>query len=211
MTRTAATERMKNALVDFFREDLREVIAPAPIEESHEYQDAMEFKECIDQLIEESEGVEFDWVSEYARGQFDRVTKVYDRLDDKAETIIKYIGGGTWIFTLAILMNSGSHTFTIITWAIPSFLCALASIFFASLARQPNPVYFPPDVKSAFHYAHWNKGAGKAQAAFLGSWHLACEGMFLAVMAKSRQIRYATWAFFAALLMLILPVFRAML
>src|SRR5215208_5555830 len=48
---------------------------------------------------------DYGWAWEYARDAYDRKMAVRDSLDDKASDIIKYLGGGAGLFTLAALLN----------------------------------------------------------------------------------------------------------
>jgi hypothetical protein len=198
-------DRIERAIHDFFWQDMCETVCPPPIEEHKEYLNANEFK----QNIETGDGIDYAWVWDYAVESFARASSIYKELDDKASDIIKYLGGGTGLFTLAVLTKVERENVGILVWALPSFLAALLSIFFAALARKPNLVLHPPTVKSAFLYAENMGGEGKAQAAFLGCWHVACESMHVAIAIKAKRVQCATWAYVGAIALLLLPMFAA--
>ena len=164
-----------------------DAMSTADIEGSPEYIAAKEFKETI----ELKEGVDYGWVWDYAADSYRRTEQIYRELDDKANDIIKYLGGGTGLFTLAALSNVNANNACIILGATPSFVLALIAIALAARARQPNPAYQPPSIQSAFNYAGHYKYDPKAKAVFLGQWHLTCVGMDVANEIKARRIALA--------------------
>src|SRR5271157_3479339 len=148
----------------------------AQFKDDPQYTEAESFKE----EIELKDGVDYEWVWEHAKDTFDRSESTYKELDDKANDIIKYLGGGTGLFTLAVLANIRHENACVILAAIPTFLLALISVTVALRARQPNPATRPPDIRSAFKFAEHYEKSGKARAYFLGQWHLTCKGLDLA-------------------------------
>jgi hypothetical protein len=149
------------------------------------------------------------WVWDYGRDLFDRYTKIYKELDDKASDIIKYLGGGTGLFTLAALSNVTAKNIHILGWAIPSFLAALVSIFFASLARKPGDVMMPSTIENALDYARDYPESMQAKTVFLGCMHVSCTSYEGALARKAFRVEVATWVFFAAIAMLIIPILVA--
>jgi hypothetical protein len=55
-------------------------------------------------------------------------------------------------------------------------------------------------------YADECKEENRAMGAFLGHWNLACEDMRLACLRKARCLAWATWFYFAALVLIGLPL-----
>ncbi len=88
-----------------------------------------------DTLTPVEEG-DYKWVWDYAKFQFERANQIYRELDDKANDIIKYLGGGTGLFTLAAIANTTPRNLWVIIAAIPSFALAVVSI---ALARGRSP------------------------------------------------------------------------
>ena len=187
-------------------ENLRTLIYPPRLQDHPAYKTAEAFKETIKPV----EGANYDWVWDYAEEVYDRLSKVYKDLDDKANDIIKYLGGGAGLFTLGAIANVNKDNALLMLSALPALACALLSIFFAVLARKPNENRTPPSVFSAFRFAgHYLDDDGedskKAKAIFLGQWHLACEAMGLAVDLKSRRVAWATWTFLLSIALLLVP------
>ena len=187
-------------------ENLRTLIYPPKFEDNPVYQKAEAFQESIEPV----EGADYDWVWDYAKDVYDRLSKVYKDLDDKANDIIKYLGGGAGLFTLGAIANVNKDNAGLMLSALPALACALLSIFFAVLARKPNENRTQPSVFSAFRFAgHYLDGdaedSKKAKAIFLGQWHLTCEAMGLAVDLKSRRVTWATWTFLLSIVLLLVP------
>src|SRR5208337_1808625 len=149
------------------------------------YREAEKFK----QEIQPEKEVNYDWVWDYACETHNHIWERYKELDNKANDIIKYLGGGVGLFTVGTIANISSQNVWLVVCAIPSFLVSLASIFFAVLALQPNPVKLPPTVESAYNYANDYKETGKAT--FLGQWHLVITGMDVAAKLKSDRVLVA--------------------
>ncbi|SIN69218.1 hypothetical protein SAMN05444166_0158 [Singulisphaera sp. GP187] len=189
---------MSSRFIDF--SGLFDLVSLSQIENDPKYKEAAVFKETI----EPSNDVDYEWVCEYARDCYDRSEKIFAVLDGKANDIIKYLGGGAGLFTLAVLTNLKPENARIVIWTIPAYLISIMAIYFAVKAKQPNSVALPPSVKSAFDYA--NRFEGTSQASFLGQWNMMCVGMSVANQVKARSVRKATWAFFGAIVALIFPL-----
>ena len=65
-------------------------LTPRDIEDREEFQDAERFRRTITPL----EDTEYKWIFDYANDKHDKLTKIYKELDDKANEIVKYLGGG---------------------------------------------------------------------------------------------------------------------
>jgi hypothetical protein len=77
---------------------------PQYIEKAEAHKRAVEF-------MHEStakDGVEYKWVWEYAKELWELRSKVFNVLDDKADGIIKYLGGGTGLFAIGLLAKADS-------------------------------------------------------------------------------------------------------
>lgn len=166
--------------------------------------DAVHFKNTF----EPQDGVDYGWVGEYAKAQYAHYAAIFKDLDDKANSIVGYLGGGTSLLTLGTLtaVASGQISPWIIVFALPSIGLALASLFFAALARQANWIVSLPTVQAACCYSEYAKFAGKGQAAFLGQWHLCITLMRPVVARKAFQVNVATWLFFSTVATLSLPL-----
>ena len=184
-------------LILFSPEDVEAQILSHP-----DYENAIKFKDTIDP----KDGIDYEWVLEYAKYQFDRADRLYKELDDKANDIIKYLGGGTGLFTLAAIFNTTPQRLSVILASIPAFLLALVAVALAARARQPNPAREPPSIKGAYGFAEHFKNAKLAQAGFIGQWHATCEGMHLAIKAKGERVQHATRFYVWAIVSLAIPI-----
>lgn len=185
---------------------LFEILSPRVIHDRDSFKDAQHFSETIQPL----ENTEYDWVFAYSKDLYDKYRAIYKDLDDKANEIIKYLGGGTGLFTLAVLLNITPRNAVIVGWTLPSFLLSIISVYLAMKSRQPHVTCLPPTAKNAFGYANYYGTSRNAQAAFIGEWHRACEGMKLRIDDKAGWVKWATGSFFLAILGLLLPLIVAL-
>lgn len=153
------------------------------------------------------EGVEYAWVDDYRRVVWDHRCKVLSTLNDKADAIFRYLGGGTGLFALGVLVKLDHEHARLTEVSLPALLCALAAILLACIAK--NPSYAPnlPSIQDALTtYAEGSGSDHEAIGAFLGQWNLACEDMRLVCMRKANLIQWATWLYFVAISFLLLPI-----
>lgn len=175
------------------------------IDDRPSFKDASDFARTAQPL----ENTDYDWVFVYSKDLYEKYRTIYKELDDKANEIIKYLGGGAGLFTLAVLLNISARNAPIVIWAIPSFFLSLVSVGFAIATRQPHWTCLPPPATTAFEYANKYGDAQIAQGAFVGEWHLACEGMNLRIADKALWVKCAIWLFYGAILFLLLPILVA--
>lgn len=175
---------------------------PAHIRKSASYAQALAFMKAV----QAKEGVEYDWVIEHAKDLWDERRKHFASLDEKADSIIKYLGGGLGLLSVGILAKVDANNAYLVGWTLPAVVCAIASLFLAAIARKPNSVPTLPPIDAAVGYAEEGKEKKEAQAIFLGQWHLICEGQRLANRRKAQWIVWATFFYCLALAFLILPL-----
>jgi hypothetical protein len=183
-----------------------ETFSPRVIHDRESFKDAEHFTRTIQPL----EDTEYEWVFAYSNDLCEKYRAIYKELDDKANEIVKYLGGGAGLFTLAVLLNFTYQNVFIIKCAMPSFILSIISVYFAIKSRQPQVACLPPGAKVAFGYANSYGTTKNAQAAFVGEWHRACEGMKLRIDDKANWVKLATWAFFLAILALSVPLIVAL-
>jgi len=176
---------------------------PDYIPDDPDYRKAVEFEETFTPHSDR----DYDWVWTYASENFGRLETMYKDLDSKADSIIRYLGGGTGLVTLGAIATISKETAPIVLWMVPSVLIALAAIVFAARARVPVKTPFPPSVEGAVKYV--NAFDQQAKDTFLGQWHLTCEAMRLAIREKAWGVKWATRLFTLALTTLLLPFISA--
>ena len=150
------------------------------------------------------EGVEYEWVYEYAKSLWAHRLTVWRMLDEKADAIIRYLGGGTGIFALGVLAKIDASNRYLAEWALPALFIASIAVFLAMWARRPMDYPLLPSVENAKDYADEHKE--DAKAAFIGQWHLANEKARLSCARKERWISWAAFLAYIALVLLLLPV-----
>jgi hypothetical protein len=179
---------------------------PAFVEKDEAYKRALEFMEAATA----KEGVEdYKWVLDYAKGLWEYRNKVFALLDEKAEGIIKYLGGGTGLFAIAALAKVDSSNNYIAFWTLPAIVVALVAILLALLSKAPGPFPSPPTIENAKQYADGLKTEQAAIAAFLGQLNLACEKARLICECKAKVVGCAVIATYTALALLLVPLLVA--
>lgn len=152
---------------------------------------------------------DYSWLIDYSERLWDSYTKVFSTIDEKSDSIIKYLGGGTGIFTLGIIAKTDASNYFLIWWCLPSLISSLIAIFLAVCARRPRGVPSLPPISQAKRYAEMYQDAKEAQAAFVAQWNLACVDMKLICRRKADFLELATWFYFAAISFLGLPLLVA--
>lgn len=178
---------------------------PAYIGENESYRHAVAFM----QNLQAKEGIKYDWVLDYAKSLWAERLSEFTALDNKADAIIKYLGGGLGLFSIGVLAKIEPANAYLILWAIPAVACAVVSLSLATWARKPNPAPALPPVEAAISYAEEDTDSEKARMAFLGQWNLVCEAHRLINLEKARRLGLATWFYCLALGLLILPLVLA--
>jgi hypothetical protein len=176
---------------------------PNFIENSREHQDAMQFMRGV----VAREGVDYTWVWEYAKERWDYLVKDNAVIENKAASIVNYLGGGTGLFAIGILSKIDSSNTFLVWWTLPALLCAVLSVIVAILVKKPAITAALPTIANAKMYADdFASSKEKATTVFLGQWYLACTDLKLISDRKARLTEIATWLFCIAVALLFLPV-----
>lgn len=146
----------------------------------------------------------YDWVFEYAQDKYAKMLKNLEHLDDKADAIIKYLGGGTAFVAFGAIVGASRGNALAILLMVPSVVLALWAIRYAIHARLPTQIPVPPRVDEALSYAEAFRDQGKYT--FIGQWHETCQLLDIIVTAKAANIISASKYYYRALLFLLLPV-----
>ena len=180
-------------------------VLPAFIDDARSHQSAVVF-------MEESrakDGTEYKWVWEYAKGLWEYRAKSLSSIEDKADSIVRYLGSGTGLFTIGVLAKIDASNNYLVWWTLPALLCALFSIFVAVWVKKPDVVPSPPAIDNAKAYADGLGTEWKATAAFLGQWHVACVDMKLLCSRKAKMVDKAFQLFYLAVALLLVPLIVA--
>jgi len=168
---------------------------------------ALEFTEASKPL----EAVNYKWLADYAKLLWDEQKKVFATLDDKAESIVRYLSGGTGLFAFGLLAKVSVTNQHIAVCAVPALGCALVAILLAMLTKKPMAFPRLPPVRQAKTYADFYKQEEAAIGSFLGQWNLACEEAEIACEKKARLLGWAMIASYVSLALLLLPIAVALL
>jgi hypothetical protein len=179
--------------------------SPAFVVNDSAYKQALEFMKYVGP----KQGAEYGWVFDYAKILWEYRNRVFVSLDEKADSIIKYLGGGTGLFALGVLAKVDGSNWYIAVAAMPAVACALLAILFAILARRPSAFPGLSTVETAKDYADAEESSSAALAGFLGQWNLACEAVRLICQRKASRVEVAAWFTYAALVLLAIPLLVA--
>jgi hypothetical protein len=172
------------------------------------------FEDAVKYLnsVEGKPGVDYEWALEYAKLLWEDWNNTFNVLDEKAESIIKYLGGGTGLFALGVLSKIDSHNAHIAAWSFPTVIVALLSVFLAMWTRKPFQFPELPSIRNAKEaYADAIETKEAAVGAFLGQWNLACEKAKWICDRKAALLNWSTWLYFAAISLLLLPLLAAVI
>lgn len=128
-------------------------------EDSTEYKEAMQYYKKFTM----KDGVDYTAAIAYAREIADRYEKTDKLLDEKADAIVKYLGGGTALVTFGALLsiktdNWKSGTLAVVAFLsiLPFLICTIWAVGAAIRARRPNAALTLPDIKFAVGMAEYH-------------------------------------------------------
>jgi hypothetical protein len=152
-------------------------------------------------------GKDYAWVAEYAKTLWAYREASYKTLDEKADSIIKYLGGGTGLFAIGVLSKIDVKNAHIAAFALFPLLAGIVAVFLAIYARIPMFAPDPTDIKTAKEiYADGRGSKEEAIAAFLGQWHYLCECLAMVNDKKAFVVMCATWLYWFAIALLAVPL-----
>ena len=183
--------------------------APRYVRDAAAHEQAVEFMH----QFQPKEQVDYGWVLEYAKIVWAERTAEFTSLDNKADAIIKYLGGGLGLFAVGVLAKIDPNNAYLVLWTLPAIVCAISSVFCAAWSRKPTETPTPPPIEAAILYA---EGEGdkpgesiRSRAAFLGQWNLVSEDHRIVNEMKAVWLERATWLYCVALGLLTLPLLAA--
>lgn len=175
-------------------------------EENVPFQQALEYARKFDPTNGQSADSppNFAWVKEHAKAKLEEAHSEFEILDNKADSIIKYLGGGTAIVAIGTLANTNRFNAWLVLLLVPSLVLAIRAIYYATKARMPIAVTKLPSVQSAIEYAKYH--AVQAEDRFLPTWQVACIGMETVLALKAEYVTLASRFYYRAILLLLLPI-----
>jgi len=179
-------------------------------EKSDDYQAALAYYRQFKQV----EGVNYAAVLEYAKELHERHEKIDKSHDEKADSIIKYLGGGSALITFGALLSIKTDTRATCILGLVAILCLIPSLFAAVKAvssaikvRHPRAATSLPPITFAVDMAHFHQPQPEALAVNL--WlilHPICEAAHFRNLQKAKLVSLAHSWYRLAMVLLFLPV-----
>lgn len=131
---------------------------------------------------------------------------IFKELDDKAGSIITYVGSGVGLLTLSSVaaITDPKIPRAVIFAALPAVLFSLAALVSALMARRTRAVYLPPCVKTATEYVAFF--GDRAESAFIAHAHLCMSLMSPVMINKRWWVELAMIMSVVAVAFLIIPL-----
>jgi len=138
-----------------------------------------------------TDGVDYEWVLNLARFNYDQLLASNTALDEKAEKLIAIFASGSGLLSLgAVLKLSEVNSPVALCWG-GALVFGVASVIIGGLVRFPRESKLPPTVEEAMLYANIYKEA--AEIRFVGQWHLVCEFLKIRNARKAYGLKLAFW------------------
>lgn len=156
------------------------------IQESPEFQGAWDFQLSYDPDPE----LDYGWVAEHSADEFKRLSRDVDSLDEKADSLIRYLAAGSGFVSLAALFSGTEPKAILFLLVVPTLLLLFIALCLAVMARKPQFYSAPPYTQEAFGFVDYFKGSG-ARYRFAAKVGAASVAMKLANEFKAIHIRWA--------------------
>jgi len=185
-------------------------------EPDDDYEKSDEYKAALDfyRSFKHEDGVDYSGVVAYACELYERYDKTDKTLDDKADSIIKYLGGGSALITFGALATLKTDTFIscilglfALISLVPFLVCALFAVRYAIQVRRPRSAATLPSVEFAVRIAHYYK---TTEEIYLNLWLIyypICEAALYRNMQKAKLVESAHKLYVWAMGLLLVPVF----
>ena len=206
-----------------FQEWVKERAKDAALCSETDYRKLPEYQKALKyfQEFEHKEDVDYSAVVDFARKLHEWMEKTDDKLDEKADSIIKYLSGGSALITLAALLsvkldspNTIKFGLVILACLIPSLVAAVASIYFAIKVRIPQPNASPPPIPDAVTIAELYQGKEKKlvpehNVVELNLWLILnpiCEVAYFRNKTKAGHVKVAHRLYLVSIALLVSPL-----
>lgn len=155
--------------------------------------------------------VDYTWVEDCAKSQYEYTFKVFADLDAKATAIITHVTSGTGLLALGTVtaVYAAKIPVHVVLAAMPAFVFAVLAVRAAALARAPMDTYPLPPADELVLMAHARPKGGRASLIPMWQWAGALMGSTL--KRKADLIGRATWLMTVAVALLAVPMLMAVL
>lgn len=159
------------------------------------------------------EGVNYDTVVAFAKEMFSRYDATDKSLDEKAEFIVKSLGGGSALITLASILSFKTDTANAMILGIvaafcfvPAMIAAMLAIIFAVRSRRPRASGGFPRGKWAFEMADFYKDEKTISVLLWLILLPKCEAAHFRAGQKAKLVKRAHVCYMWAIGLLIVPL-----
>jgi hypothetical protein len=177
----------------------------AVLPQEEDYHDHPEYKkaQAFRLTFAPGEG-DYAWLIDYAKARYEAMNRIFQTLDEKADSLIKYLGGGTALVTFGTLAGVNFFNAWLPFALLPSVVCAVVAVSWAISARTPTPVPNMPSVPSIQGYQPYFKE--RAEAALVSSWEECAVSLELINQTKAKKVTRAGRWYFWSLAFLLIPL-----
>jgi hypothetical protein len=134
--------------------------------------------------------LDYQWVAEHSTDEFKRLSCAVDSLDEKADSLIRYLAAGSGFISLAMLLGGAQSEALLFLIVMPTLLFLLIALCLAVMARKPQLHPAPPYTQEAFEFVDFFKNAG-ARYRFAAKVGSASVAMKLVSEFKAVHVRWA--------------------
>lgn len=159
------------------------------------------------------DGVSYDEVVKFAKEMFERSDNTDKSLDEKADSIVKYLGGGTTVVTLTALLSFKTDTPNAMILGIvagfclvPSMVAAILAIVYAVRSRRPRAAGGFPRGRWAFEMADFYKEEKKISTLIWLILLPICEAAHFRGAQKAKLVKRAHVCYMWAITLLLVPL-----
>lgn len=156
------------------------------VNESQEFKNAWDFQKSYNP----ESGLDYRWVADHSVEEFKRLSRDVDSLDEKADSLIRYLGAGSGFISLGTLLAKEQSVTPLFPILVPTLCFLLVALCLAVIARKPQFYPAPPYTREAFDFVDFFKD-NSAQIRFSAKVGAASVAMKLANEFKAVHIRWA--------------------
>ena len=177
--------------------------------QSSEYQVALENYQKFNQ----QNSIDYSPVIEYARNLYERYEASDKGLDEKADSIIRYLGGGTALVTFGALLSIKAESrdtrvvgLCALVSLLPALICAVVAVYSAIRARMRRSAAVLPAVEWARRMAEHYRTKQEIELNVYLMFSPICEAAHYRNIMKARWVTLAHHSYCLCLACLAVPV-----
>jgi hypothetical protein len=162
--------------------------------------------------FKKADGIDYSPVVTYARELYDRYDKTDKTLDEKADSVIRYLGGGSALITFGALLSLKSDIpesrqlgIVLLLSLIPSLLSTICAVFFAIRVRQPQLAATLPNVDFAQKMAEYYELKNDTELNTYLIFSPICEAAHFRNTRKGVWLKHAHRAYLLSIACLLVP------